>query len=231
MDGGHQRARFAAEFRTGLRFFLRNPLLVGLAVSACIATLGAGALNTLHVFFVEERLGVDASWLGTLVSGYGAGSVLGALLAAWLAARFGEVRFLWSGLLLAGTLIMVYSRLTSLPLAIVVILLAGIPIGALNAVLGPLVVKVTPPELIGRVMATFNPLIQGSALAAMALTGLLASTALRGLDLQLGFAQFGPYDSVFVICGLLMILAGAWAVRIPASQARAAGGPTAQQPG
>jgi MFS family permease len=224
-----QERNFRREFVGGLQFFFRNPVLVGLTVSASIATLGAGALNTLHVFFVEDNLRVDASWLGTLVAGYGAGSVLGALVAAWLATRLGEGRLFWSGLLLAGVLIMIYSQFTSLPPAIVMMVLLGMPLGAINAVVGPLVVRVTPQELLGRIMAAINPLLQGAALAAIAVTGVLASTVLQGVDVRAGIVTLGPYDSVFLICGVLMVIAAAWAVkmlRIPRQHAEPVAPPT-----
>jgi hypothetical protein len=50
-----------------------------------------------------------------------------------------------------------------------------------------------------------------ASLVAMATTGWLASTVLRGFSIQLGATHFGPVDTIFFVAGLLMIVAGVWA--------------------
>lgn len=215
VDSGTSREpRFVAAFREGIRFFAGSSMLIGLTACAVVAQLGAGALNTLHVFFVENNLRVDASWLGTLMAAFAVGSVLGALLAAWSAKRVGEVRFIWLGSVLTGLLLLAYSRVTSLPVALVILLLAGVPLGAVNAVFGPLVLRVTPQKLIGRVMATINPAAQAGGLLGIAVAGVLTSTVLRDLEVTAGPTQFGPNDTVFAVTGILFIMAGLWAIRM-----------------
>lgn len=204
---------FATEFKEGLRYFVRTPLLIVLVIASSVAMLGLGALNTLNVFFVEHNLLVNAGWLGALTASIGAGSAVGALLAAWVAARFGEERFFWIGLLTAGLLIVGYSRLTSLPIAIAGMVLVGIPLGAVNGVMGPLVLRTTPQNLLGRMASMMNPGLQLASLTGMAVTGILASTVLIGLDASVGPIRLGPYDTVFLACGLLMTGSGIWAMR------------------
>ena len=53
-----------------------------------------------------------------------------------------------------------------------------------------------------------SPLVQLSNIAAMAIAGLLASTALRGFHVEIAGLAFGPYDTILAISGLLFIAAG-----------------------
>ncbi len=85
---------FADEFRAGLAFFLGSRVLLTLTLGVIVATLGAGAINALNVFFVPHNLHVAASWLGTLTAGEGAGAIAGALVAQLASSlSMGGVRF------------------------------------------------------------------------------------------------------------------------------------------
>jgi MFS family permease len=204
---------FMAEFREGLRHFVGTPALIVVVAAGSISMLGLGMLNTLNVFFIQHNLGVDASWLGGIAAGLGIGSIAGALLAAWFAARFGEEHFFWIGLLIAGIALIIYARVTSLPVAIIVIAMIGLPIGAINAVLGPLVLRTTPKELLGRMLTVINPSLQSSSLIGMALSGALASTALIDLDAAVGGFRIGAYDTIFTGAGVLLLVGAVWAMR------------------
>ena len=81
-------------------------------------------------------------------------------------------------------------------------------IGAVDAVDPPIMLRVTPAHMMGRVSAVFSPLVQLSNIAAMAIAGVLASTALRGFHAVIAGIAFGPYDTIFGLAGLLFILAG-----------------------
>src|SRR5215469_1672706 len=175
----HERAGYVEEFRAGLRFFAGSPVLIALAVGVIVTTLGVGAVNALNVFFVSHNLHVGVKWYGTLGSGEGIGSVLGALVAGWIANRVGAGRVFWAGLIVAGVVLVGYSRSVTLPTAIVVLACGGVAVGAVNTVLSPLVLDVTPQEMLGRVVAVVSPLQQLAAILSMAVSGFLASTVLR----------------------------------------------------
>ncbi|HEY7431902.1 MAG TPA: MFS transporter [Streptosporangiaceae bacterium] len=199
---------FLDEFRAGLGFFLGNRVLLTLAIGVIVATLGAGALNALNVFFVPHNLHVAASWLGTLTAGEGAGAIAGALAAGWLATRFGATRVFWAGLIIAGVVLLAYSRASLLAVAIAIMVCVGAVVGAINTVLTPLVLGITPRHLIGRVVAVINPVQQLAAIVSMAVAGFLASTVLRGFHHVIAGVTLGPYDTIFIAAGLLFIVAG-----------------------
>jgi hypothetical protein len=68
--------------------------------------------------------------------------------------------------------------------------------------------RVAPQHMLGRVSSVFSPLVQLTNVAAMAIAGLLASTALRGFHVEIAGLAFGPYNTIFAISGLLFIAAG-----------------------
>jgi len=221
-------ANFGAEFRAGLRFFATNKVLIALALGAVVATLGAGAINALNLFFVTHNLHVAAKWYGTLGAADGIGAVLGALAAGWIVARITSQRVFWGGLIACGILVIVYSRMDVLVAAIVVLALIGVVVGALNAAISPLLLAVTPQEMLGRVIAVLNPMQQVASLTAIAASGILASTVLRGMHVVVAGMTFGPYDTIFAIAGLFFIAGGLAAIRPLRESPQLAG--TAAQP-
>lgn len=211
---------FISEFREGLKFFATSKVLVALAVGAIIATLGAGAINALNVFFVTHNLHVAVKWYGTMGAADGTGAVLGALAAGWLAARIGSQRIFWGGLVACGILIIGYSRMVLLVPALVVLVGVGLVVGAVNVAIAPLLLGATPQEMLGRVFAVINPLQQVASLTALAASGILATTVLRNMHVVAGGMTFGPYDTIFGISGLFFIAGGIAAIRPLRTSAR-----------
>jgi MFS family permease len=204
---------FWPQFKEGLGFFFGNRTLVLVVGGVCVYMFGVGAINVLDVFFVTENLKVDAGWLGTLSAAFGLGSVAGALLAGKVIGKVGEVRSFTLGMVLTGVLLLIYSRTTSLPLAIGFLALCGLPVSAINVVVGPLVLRTTPNHLVGRISTVMNPLVYLSSLLSMAVTGFVASTVLHGVRLDVGGVVFGRVDLIFTFSAIMMITAGLLAYR------------------
>lgn len=207
-----ERGHFLRELGAGLGFFARNRVLMTLAVAIVLVMLGGGAINALDVFFVTQNLHASATVYGLLGAVQGIGAIAGSILLSALAARIGAARLLWGGMLLVGTLAVVYSRLTSVAPAVVVIFVIGITVVSINVAAGPLILHVTPRELRGRVNAIINPLVAITTMLSLALAGLLASTLLRGLRAQLLGMTFGPVDTIFLAAGVLAVLGGLYAM-------------------
>jgi MFS family permease len=197
--------------------FAANRVLIALCAGIAIATLGTGAVNALEVFFVTGDLHTAAKWLGVLAGATGAGAVVGALLGGWTAGRVGAARVFSVSLIGCGVLLAAFSQTTSFPWAVVFIALTGMMAGALNAAAPPLFLGAIPPQLIGRIMAIFNPLQQLAAITSMALAGFLASTVLRALHVHIAGLTFGPINTIFA-CGALLITAAGCAVLAPLSR-------------
>lgn len=205
---GQEHPSFVSEFCAGVRFFAKSNLLIAMALGAVIATLGTGVINSLNVFFVTDNLHVAAKWYGTLGLADGIGAILGALATGIVVAKISPKRVFWGGLVVAGILVVAYSRTSTLIAAIAVLVLIGMVVGSLNGAIQPLILGATPQEMLGRVIAVINPLQQIASVTSIAVAGVLASTALRNLHAHFAGMTFGPYDTLFTVAGLLFIAGG-----------------------
>lgn len=197
----------------GLRHFAGSRVLTTLAVSLVVTMLGAGALNALDVFFVTKNLGAPTSDYGLLGGAQGAGMIIGAILAGLLAQRIGLSRMVWGALLSLGVLLIVYSRMESLTAGLAVTFVLGLVEPALNVVVGPIMLAVTPREILGRISATMNPLVNGAMIIGMLLGGFLYSTLLHDFHAALFGVRFGPLDTIFLGGGSLILVAALYAWR------------------
>lgn len=200
------------EFGEGLQFYRENRLMQTILLSVLIVVLGTGPINAVFVFFVTQNLQVPANLYGMLDTAIGAGALLGALLSAFFAARLGSVRIFWLGLLLVGGLLILLARLTSFPVALAVTFLIGIPLASLNTVVGPLIMHITPQQLLGRVIAVLTPAQSLFNMLSVMLAGVLASTLLSHFHATVLGLVFSTYDTIFAGGGILIVLGGIYAM-------------------
>ncbi len=197
---------FWASLGEGARVLLGNPLLVSLTAAISVASLGTGAVNVLEVFFVTDVLHQRAALLGFLNTAFAVGMIAGMAAAPWLERRLGAPRIFVSGLLLAGLVMVAYSRTTSLPGALILYVVLAIPIAALNTTFMPLFMRTVPEHLLGRTSVALQVFPTIADLMAITAAGWLVSTALRGLDVHALGTTFGPVDTVFAVAGLLFVV-------------------------
>jgi MFS family permease len=207
------RAGFRSEFAAGLSFFRRSPALVAIAVGVIVATLGTGAINVLMVYFLKANLHTAAKWLGTMDAAEGAGGVLGALAAGWAATKIGSRRLFWTGLVTAGIALLGLSRATALPPALAITAVVGLVAGGVNVTISAIMLEVTPPHMLGRVISVVNPVVQLASIVSMGGFGILAGTVLAGLHARIAGLTFGPYDTIFGVCGLIIVVSGLLVIR------------------
>jgi uncharacterized membrane protein len=143
---------------------------------------------------------------------FGIGAIGGALsagrVAQWLSAR----RTTWICLLFSGALFVAYSRQTNIWCGVVLIFVAAIPITMLNTAITPLLLASTPRESLGKMIAVFNPINQLASMLSVVVAGWLASTVLRNFAVSLAGLRFGPIDTIFSVSGLLIVIAGGYAL-------------------
>ncbi|WP_328315495.1 MFS transporter [Streptomyces sp. NBC_00388] len=199
------------ELAAGLRLVARSGPVTALIVTIALVTVGADALNSLNVFFVTDNLGAASRWYGTLEMALGFGLVAGALGATVLAGRFGGARLFSAGLVVTGIGLMVYSRLTSLGAALVVLSLVGIPLAAVNTALTPVLLAHVPQSHLGRVISVINPVQQLAALVGVSVSGWLASTVLSNFHAEIAGVRFGRIDTIFTVAGFLVVAGGLYA--------------------
>jgi len=199
------------EFLAGLHFYRTNHLLRVLLISAVLVSLGGGALVALDVFFTLFNLHAPASWYGILGGFEGAGSLVGAVGAGFIAERLGAARLFSLCLLAGGVLVLVYSRMTAFVPALLVIFLIGAAVAGVNVAVIPLIFQATPRDLLGRVMGVFTPAASLATMVSMVLAGFLVGTVLHGLHANLVGFIFGPVDTVFAGTGLVILIGAVYA--------------------
>ncbi|MEO7003038.1 MAG: MFS transporter [Ktedonobacterales bacterium] len=207
-----QRPSFAREFFEGLRFYLHSRVLMTLLIAVVVAVLGAGALNTLDVFFTTGNLHASTGLYGLMNGVFGFGAIAGAILASIFAQRLGVVRLLCGGILAIGVLVIVMAPMTSFWPALVIFGLVGVAQSAMNTAAGPLMMRATPREFMGRVNSVFNPMMNLAILISSALVGYLAGVTLHDFHAAAFGLAFGAVDTIYLGAGVLIILGGVVAV-------------------
>jgi MFS family permease len=198
------------EFRAGLRLMRRHPLIRASLVTAIVINVGAGAVAALNVYFVTENLHSTARWFGILEGAFGLGAVLGALFGGFVSDKLGHVRVTTASLIGFGLFFFAYARTESVAVAAVVLGLAGLSVGALNAALVPVIINAVPREYRGRVFAVVQPANRLGSIVSIGLAGVLVSTVLRRVDANVLGVHIGRLDSVFMVGAVITILAGVY---------------------
>jgi MFS family permease len=199
------------EFLAGLRFTLGNLVTRTLLVALVIVLFGSGAINALFVFFVAQDLHAPQEAIGLFPVVLGVGAVLGSLLGGVLAKRIGLARIFWGSIVLAGLAAILLSRQTALIPGLICAFLVGVPNGSLTVALMPLVLRVTPKEMVGRAMNVIEPAVTVAQAASIAIFGTLASTVFANFHVSLLGQPFDTYDALILLAGLLCLLAGGFA--------------------
>ncbi|WP_228181177.1 MFS transporter [Streptomyces anulatus] len=231
-EAAGRRTGVLRELVAGLRFFGRSKFLVALLVFAVIGQFGAGALNTLNIFFTTENLGMSAELFGYVGMAIGVGGIAGALCAGRVVQWIGARRTTWVSLLVSGVLLIAYSRQTGFISGIILLVLFTIPLTVLNTAMAPLLLSAASAEYRGRVVAVFQPMTQLAAMVAAALSGWLAGTVLHGFDGSVAGLRFGPIDTIIAVAGLCILLSGLYARgALPDAETSEDGEPAGGPPG
>lgn len=210
-DENKEKSNFLRELKEGMTFYRESRLMMTLFISVLIVTLGTGALDALLVFFFQKNLNAPTNLFGTLPMAVGSGSVAGAILAALLVKRLGTSRVFWLSLYIVGILLIFFARQNTLWPALVLLLLVGLPLGALNTSLGPLLMHVIPHNMMGRVVSVFTTGQTLCNLISISLAGLLG-TLFVGLHARVLGMTFGTYDTIYMVVGLLFMLGAFYAM-------------------
>jgi MFS family permease len=202
------------DMRAGSRVVLGSRVLRVVVSAVVLATFAVGAITVLDLFFVTRNLHVSVGYYGVLDAAIGAGLVLGSVIFAVVGRRLPAFRVFSLGLVCCGIGMAAYSRSTTLWVAVVILFLLGIPLAGVNSMIGPMVYREVPPDLLGRVLGLLNPVQQIASGAAIVLSTWLASTVLRSLDASALGTHFGPVDTIFLAGGVLVVAVGLWATSV-----------------
>jgi MFS family permease len=165
----------------GMRFVLHNRVLAPLVLAIGIFCLAAAAEQALYVFYLAKVLHLGAGIIGLTLAATAPGAVAGAALAGKAQRRLGVGRTIIGALTLfaaAAWLIPLASadRVVAVAMLMVAAFLMGVGLQLCNTNVITTRQMIAPPELIGRVTASFRFMAFGTAPFGSMLGGLLGAT-------------------------------------------------------
>lgn len=184
----------------GVRFIRDSAILRSLLFIYIPFVLGAYLWNTLLLPFAEQALGASEFEFGLMEGLTSVGFVLSSLMMARLADRLREGQWIALGLIGFGVIGSIYSRVTSIPLAIGLVMLSGFTNAPFSISRQLLVQRNTTREVRGRVNSAYSVVVSVIGLLGMAAAGL---------------ADVIPVRTMVLMCGLAVGAAGLLAAVLP----------------
>jgi MFS family permease len=191
-----QAGRYLDEVKEGLRFLFGFRLLVTIMLAATVANFFAAPIGGVLMPVFTQEQGWSSRALGFIFAGFGAGTLLGALLFGAVGMRFKRRRMLITFFVVIGIPIMLFAVSGSLPMSIGLAMLTGLPLGGIGPLLGAVMLERIPDEMRGRVLGASGAV----SMAAAPLGMLIAGPTIEWIGVDLGF----------IICGGILVLIGLW---------------------
>ncbi len=186
--------------RVGLRFLADTPILRSLFLAYIPVLIGFGLSNSLLLPFADRALNATEFEYGLQEALTSIGFVVASLLMAKIFDRMREGQWIALGWISMGLLGVIYSRMTSIPLAILTVTLSGF-MNAPSAIGGRLVLqRNTPREMRGRVNSAF--------FVSRDILFLIGMTAV-------GLADFIDVRVMYLISSLMILFGGAIVLFLP----------------
>jgi MFS family permease len=220
-----QNAPFWQEWRAGIRFAGGHRIVRATIVTCVASVLGGGVFLSLNVFFITQNLHVTTLFIGIVGAAQSLGAILGAIWAAAFSQRVGLQRVFALGFMGMGTNLVVLAHITVLIPALLCYFGIGFSLAALNVTIFPILLRFTPREMVGRVIAIQGPLVMGGQLVGYILGGALASSLNSRIPAALGQMGFNVYGLLYFAAGICIVLCGVYAWRtlqLPGQQESAA---------
>ncbi len=170
------------DIKQGLGFLGRHRLLRPLALSAGSRAFFGGFFAALYSLFVIRELDLSPAILGLLIGSGGIGALAGALRVGGITARLGMGRTLTLSLFISGLLALLIPLAGSRPAIAFPLLLVGQLVGdfalTIYFITGVSLRQLaTPPQLLGRVNASFEFLVGGAGTLGILAGGVIGQQA------------------------------------------------------
>jgi MFS family permease len=182
-----QKQSSLALLKEGLAVVAKDPLMLSIILVTCLVNLlFVGPLAVGIPALAATRFTQGAAALGSIISAFGAGSLIGAALS-------GSLRPRKAGLVTLGTIVVAglgmvgLGLVSNLALAALVALGIGVGVGYTNVLLISSLQKNIAPELRGRVMSLMLMGSMGASPISNALAGAVVDFNVQGLFLGVGF--------------------------------------------
>jgi MFS family permease len=151
-----RRSSALANLKEGFAYVWSTPAVLALMTLAYVPRIFAVPYQTLMPVFQKDVLGVGPEGLGLLMAAPGAGAVLAVLMLASVGSRLKrQGLFLVGSIILLGLFLVLFSQITSFPLALLALVAAGVFQMLFLASTNTMLMLIVPDELRGRVMSLY----------------------------------------------------------------------------
>ncbi len=151
-----RRSSAMANLKEGFSYVWSTPAVLALMMTAYVPRVFAVPYQTLMPVFQKDVLGVGPEGLGMLMAAPGVGAVLAVLTLASVASRLKrQGLLLLVSLILLGIFLILFSRISSFPLALLVLVAVGAFQVLFMATTNTMLQIIVPDELRGRVMSLY----------------------------------------------------------------------------
>ena len=190
-----------ADIREGIEFIVHHPVLRPMILFWGLGSIVLAPLVAALTVHVIRDLGQDETILGLVLTAYGIGTVVGALLTARTSRRT-VAPFLLGGTLTTGALLAVVSRTEQIPVLLVAASIAGISQSVVLVTYLTARSNLSPDALLGRVGSTARTISLGLQPIGMVIGGVL-------IDLTDGSTTIAVMGLVLIILTLAFAPVGA----------------------
>lgn len=154
--------RRGGQLREGLAYIAGEPRVRALLLQAAAISLFCFVQIPLLPYFARDIFGAGAGGLGALSAASGLGALTAALMLAQLGDRVPRGRLLVGAALAYPAVLIAFTATRSLPVALVLLALAGWAGVTTMALTNTLIQSIVPDGLRGRVMSVFTLLLMGA---------------------------------------------------------------------
>lgn len=196
------RARLITEIREGIHYVVGHPILRSAILFWGATSVLTAPLVTALAVHVTRDLHYNASILGLILTGYGCGTVVGALLTARRATRRPVAPILIGGNLISAACLVAIATVPLIPVMVAVAVLSGVAQSLVLVTYVTIRAAYSPDDLLGRIGSTARTISLG-----LQPVGLLVGGAL--IDLTSGSTTIVLMGIAIAIVSLAFVPVGA----------------------
>ncbi|MFZ0545650.1 MAG: MFS transporter [Candidatus Promineifilaceae bacterium] len=153
---GGQLRQLWEEWLGGMKLVRHNRVLSAVFLVIGVGLFGDAIISALLVPFVQDVVGVGALEFGWMMTARGLGGIIGGLLLAQIGGRISPRKMLTIGMLSGGVLLLIIVNFPFYWVALVGLLLAGLPVVAWMVSIQTLLQSATDEAYLGRIFGAFG---------------------------------------------------------------------------
>lgn len=182
------------ELWEGIGYLFSNRTMFGVLVVLLVTQLGFGAINVVWVPYLQRTFGIGPKGLGIVDAAQGLGMVFGGIALGFLSKRLVKTTLAGGGAVIIGIFFAAIGLAPRFVYVIVFSFLVGFGFVPAQSAIMTLIQLSVPNQKLGRVSSANLALRSASGLISMALAA--------------AFAEMIGHRTVYVLCGLIVVLGG-----------------------